>query len=467
MHVDRLRIPGLAALAATGLLLSSCTSMKPEHESLLEDYTPEDFAAAAGTAPHPTQWWETFGSPQLNRLMEQAFSDSLTLEQAAARLQQAEATARKSGAAGKIQLDGRAASSSRYTSTADGSFTDPSHSLGLYASYELDLWGKLRSTEKAALANWEGSKFDLQSAAMMLSAELAQTYVRWLAQKEALAVYESQLTSNRNILNAIERRYRTGQSTSLALLQQRQQLAAAEARIPPVRALIKASEHAMAVLTGKIPGADLGLAMEPLPELPSQPATGLPVTLLENRPDVQAARLQLESADWNVSAARAARLPSISLTGNITTSSEKVDALFEDWASNLAAGLLAPLLDGGLRQAEVDRTLAVSRERIAAYRLAVLEAIRETEDALSNERHQAEYVEALGKQYDAAQKSETESIRRYQRGVLPYLDTLAAIISRESLEITEVQARADLLVERIQLYRSLGGDWTFILEEKL
>jgi outer membrane protein TolC len=199
--------------------------------------------------------------------------------------------------------------------------------------------------------------------------------------------------------------------------------------------------------------------------LPPQPAAGLPVNLLENRPDIQAARLSLESADWTVGAARAARLPTLSLSGSIYTSEEKIENLFDDWISNLAASLVAPLLDGGARKAEVDRTLAVSRERIAAYRLSVLEAVQETEDALSSEQHQADYVEAIAKQYEAAKNSEAESIRRYQRGILPFLDTLTAIVARESLEITHVQAKADLLGDRIQLYRALGGNWTFMLEE--
>jgi outer membrane protein TolC len=154
------------------------------------------------------------------------------------------------------------------------------------------------------------------------------------------------------------------------------------------------------------------------------------------------------------------------LSGNVSTSSEKIADLFDDWASNLAANLLAPLLDGGLRKAEIDRTMAVSREKIAAYRLTVLEAIQETENALNGEIYQAEYVKSLAKQYTASQKSETESIHRYQRGILAYTDTLTVIVSRESLEIKYLQAQTDLLSNRIQLYRSLGGDWTFIMEEK-
>lgn len=452
------------------LLLTSCISFEPERgDELLQNQTPEHFSQTSGTVEARVDWWKSFGSEQLNRLMDEAFAGNLTIEQYAARLEQAEASARKAGATAKAQLDGKASASSSYTSyssSTGGSATEPDFTLGLYASYEVDLWGRLKSTTRAALATYEASKFDLQSAGMTLSAELATTYFTWLAQNEALALYQSQLQSNRNKLSALERRYKAGQSTMLDLLQQRQQVASAEAKIPPVLANIQTLENQIAVLTGRIPGTDLQLAAEPLPELPARPAAGLPIQLLENRPDIRSAQLKLESADWSVGAARAARLPTLSLSGSIYTSEERVDDLFDDWASSLAASLVAPLLDGGYLKAEADRALAAAREQVAVYRLTVLEALQETEDALSSEKHQADYVEALRKQYAAAKNSEAESIRRYQRGILPYLDTLTAIVARESLEITHLTARAELLGDRIQLYRSLGGDWTFMLEEK-
>ncbi len=459
------KISALGAMTVAALFMSSCMTMEPEREGVLDAYTPTQFSVDHGVAEHLTEWWKAFESDQLNRLTEAAYSGSLTLEQAFARLQQAEAIARKTGAAEAFQLNAKADASTQHNSNSDGNSSVDSFSVGLYASYELDLWGRIRSSQQAANATWLASQFDFQTAAMSLAAELAQNYFTWLAQSDVLALYESQLKSGHSKLDAMGLRYRTGQATSLAVLQQRQQVAAAEAKLPPIRAQIKNLEHKIAILTGRIPGTDLGLVQEPLPALPKKPAVGLPVALLENRPDVQSARLALESADWNVGAARAARLPSLSLTGSIATGEEKIDQLFDDWISNLAASLLGPLIDGGARKAEVDRTMAVSREKIAAYRQAVLEAISETEDALSNERHQIDYVEALDRQYTAARNSETESIRRYQRGVLPYLDTLTAIVSRESLEIMHVQARADLLVDRVQLYRSLGGDWSFIKED--
>ncbi len=448
------------------LALSACRMMEPKREDVLKGFVPAGLQVESVAPDQRASWWLDFESPQLNQLMQQAFAGSLTLEQSAARLEQVEALARRSGASLWPKLNIRGEASERQADTATGTVTTNNYSGGFYASYEVDLWGELSSARRASFANYEASKFDLQTAAMSLSANLADAYFDWLTQNAVLAVYESQLESARNKLEALELRYNTGQATSLAVLQQRQQLAGAEARIPPVQANINRLYNRIAVLTGRTPGTDLGLVVEDLPELPRRPVDGLPVRLLANRPDVQAARLDLESADANVASARAARLPAISLTGSISSSSGEWSDLFEDWTKNLAASLLGPVIDGGSRKADVDRNLAISRERIAGYRLAVLEAIQETENALSDETHQQEFVEALARQYEAALDNEEESMRRYQRGILDYLDALNAINSRESLEISHLNAKANLLGDRIQLYRALGGNWTFILEEK-
>ena len=448
------------------LSCSSCLTLKPEREQVLAEYNLEAFRSKGGETPMSVQWWEVFGSAQLNELMGQAFAGSLTLEQAMARLDQAAALARKSGADAFVHLNAQGESASRYERGGEDDSTTFVRSVGLYASYEVDLWGRVRSARNAADATWKASAFDVQTAAMSLSAELATTYFNWLTENERLRIYESQLVANQNKLQALELRFETGQATALDVLQQRQLVAGAEAKLPPVRRAIQVDENRIAILIGRVPGQVVELAVEPLPALPAKPATGLPLELLENRPDIQSARLSLEAADWNIGAARAARLPTLSLTGSVRSDSEHFDELFDSWISNLAAGLLAPLLDGGSRRGEVDRTMAVAREAIASYRLTVLTAVEETENALVTEQEQLAYVAALGRQYAAAQNSERESIRRYQFGILPYLDAVTAIVSRQNLEVSQLQARTDLLNNRIQLYRALGGDWTFILEKK-
>lgn len=453
-----------ALLLGGTLLLSACMHRAPDRNTnTLTADLPGRFMESSGTNTLHTTWWTVFESPQLNRLIERAFADNLTLEQAAARLEQAEAIYRKSGADVRPKLEGRAGASSAYDSRS--ATTDPRYSAGLYASYEIDLWGRIRSSKKAAEANFQASALDLQAAAMTLAAEVAKTYFDWQAQSQTLVIYQRQLEINRDKLAALETRYKTGQNTSLAVLQQRQQTAAAEARIPQARATLQTTRNRLAILLGKPPNLLPILFEKRLPSLPPLPKTGIPIDLLKNRPDLQAARLRLEAADWSVNMAKAARLPALSLTGNLTTSDERVEALFDDWASHLAANLVAPLLDGGTRKAEVWRAEAVAREQVAAYRLRILDAIQETEEALQQEHHQQTYMEALEKQYTAAQHNARESLLRYQRGVLPFLDALTASVSRDALEVTQLQAHATLLKKRIQLYRALGGDWTFILEE--
>lgn len=440
--------------------------MAPDREDVLTGYVPAQLNASksVGETMHVNRWWEGFGSDQLNQLMLQAFSGNLSLEQSAARIQQFEAIARRAGAATWPRLDLRGEASTRDNGTAGSSWLDD-YSAGLYASYEADLWGEISMNKLAAVADFEAKRYDMQTAGISLSANLAQAYFTWLARSEILSVYESQLESNQKKLEALQLRYRTGSATSLAVLQQRQQVAGAEARLPPVRAEIQTLKHRIAVLIGAIPGSDIGLRVEPLPNLPLVPTPGLPLNVLANRPDVQSARLALVASDLDIGIARAARLPSITLSASLASDSSEFSDLFDDWAKRLAANLAGPLLDGGSRKAELDRTIAVSREKIANYRQTVLEAIQEVEDALVNEQHQIEYIAALEKQYIAAQNNEAESIRRYRRGIVTYLDTLNATTGRENLEINLVQARANLLQDRIQLHRALGGDWEFLLEE--
>jgi outer membrane protein TolC len=194
------------------------------------------------------------------------------------------------------------------------------------------------------------------------------------------------------------------------------------------------------------------------------PDAGLPADLLIRRPDLQAAWARLEAADWNVRAAQADRLPAIKLTGTAAYGADTTDALFQNWVMNLAAGLTAPLIDGGSRCAEVALKKAVADEKVAAYRETVIGALGEVEDALAAEIHQREYRSAISRQSTAAQLTAEESFRRYTRGLNSYFEALSAETIRQNLEVTVLQSEYDLRADRVQLYRVFGGDWTSILE---
>jgi outer membrane protein TolC len=230
---------------------------------------------------------------------------------------------------------------------------------------------------------------------------------------------------------------------------------------------LQATYNALVILTGRSPQTDLGLVVLPLPELPQRPAAGLPADLLAMRPDLQSAWADLAQADWNVRAAQAARLPTITLTGSLSTSDENIDNLFDSWIGNLAAGLAMPLIDGGSLRAEVRRTQAVSDERVAAYRETVYEALAEVEDAISSEQSQLDELEALIRKSEFSKAAAEETYRRYTRGQETYYDALNARISFQSQQNTELVSRYDLIAARVQLCRVLGGNWdAFIGDEK-
>ena len=443
------------------LICCSCTLIPlPKHEVEL----PEQYCQPADGSVVSTEWWTSFGDEQLNALLETTLSGNLTIEQAAARLRQAEASAVKSGAARFPSLTASGEGKTTYTGSRNTTTVNTdSYKFGLSASYEVDLWGRVASSRRSALSSLQASRFNLQTAAMSISAETVLTYYRWQQLNAWLVLLNEQLEDSRKMLSVIEERFKTAQADALDVLRQREQVASAEAAIPPVKDSLQAAGNALAVLTGRPPQTDLGLEVIDLPTLPPRPAAGLPADLLAMRPDLQAAWAELEQADWNVRAARAARLPAITLTGSVSTSSEDVDNLFDNWIGNLVAGLAMPLIDGGSRRAEVRRTQAVSDERVAAYRKAVYDALTEVEDAISTDQARQEALEAIVRQSQFSKASSDEAYRRYTRGLESFFDALISRVSSQNRQVNELTAHYDWIAARVQLYRGLGGDWGFIL----
>ena len=451
-------------MLAAALLCVSCTSFDAPGQKQAKD-VPSAYQSAVPGSMAPDEWWRAFGDEQLNQLMGRALGGNLSITQAAARLRQAEASAVKSGAARFPTLNGTADAGTKYTHE-DGkkTATADSYSLGLIASYELDFWGRVASGHRAALRTMEASRFDLETAAMTIAGETTTTYFYWQQQQNKLSILTRQLESNRKMLSVVEKRFETAQASAVDVLQQRQKVAASEAAIPPVQSAISSTEHAMAILIGELPQTNLNLTVLPFIELPAMPEAGLPADLLVRRPDLQAAWARLEAADWNVRAAQADQLPAIKLTGTAEYGADTTDALFQNWVMNLAAGLTAPLIDGGSRRAEAARTKAVADEKVAAYRETVIGALGEVEDAIVTEIHQREYRNAVLRQVVAAQLTAEESFRRYTRGLNSYFEALSTETARQNLEVTVLQAEYDLRADRVQLYRVLGGDWDSILQ---
>ena len=481
---------------------------------------PQAFSDAGGARQTPDRWWDTFNSPQLTSLVDEALAENLSLRQAWARLDQAGATAVQAGASlypsldlsanatyerregtqvvkapsfrGQIadaaasgvttgitnavrsELNGTTVTNATGVAGTSATFQQDTttrirtesqqYGLGVAASYEIDLWGRIWSQRQAAEHDVQATVGDLQTTAMTLASEVATRWLGILEQREKLRVLREQLETNRTYLELVELRFRKSLVSALDVFQQQQAVAAVEKQIPRVEAQEQLLRHELAVLLGKPPQWQFDVGEYDLESLPSLPPAGIPADLLANRPDVRAAYARLQAADYTVAAARADRLPAIRLTGGASYSSGQIEYLFDDWVANIAASLTAPLFDGFRRNAEVQRTLAVVEERLADYRLTVLTAIREVEDALVEERLQRDHIEALSRQLTSAQNSLDEAVERYRKGLNDYLPVLTALESTQQLTRDLVTARRDLLVLRVDLHRALGGSWMNELE---
>ncbi len=447
----------LSLAAAFGCLFFGGCTVPADPPPIAPSDLPDAFSTS-GTLKSDPQWWLAFEDAGLNRAVETALVSNLSLQATWERLSQARAAARKSAAARypDLSLSG-GASNAENRGTSDGS--SQSFSAGLAAGYEVDLWGGVAATAEAAALDADASEAALRTAALSLSAEVATLWYRLQGAQMQYALLQRQRKINENYLALTERKFRSAQARASDVLQQRQSLEAVNGNIVTAQNDITLYEHQLAVLMGQLPG---NLAYEPLPgftPLPPLPATGVPSTLLAERPDVKAAFYDLQAADRRVAAAVAERYPQLSLSASIQSSALRAADLFEAWVLNLAANLSAPLIDGGARRAEVARTEAVRNEALYTYAQTLLEAFREVEDALSEREHQLRYVESLDAQL-ALSAAAVEQLRsQYLHGSGSFEAFLSAQLSHQSLERTRVTAARELREKQITLYRALSTGW--------
>lgn len=449
------RLHSILLVMALPVLLLSCSNAKKVKIESIEVSLPERYSlysdAPAGLEP----WWKDLKEPELDSLVAEAFSGNFTLQTAWARLNQADAAARQARSALFPGLDLTAQASSAEKS----GLAVNDYSLGLASSYEIDLWGRIRSADAAAHMTASASREDLNAAAMTLSAQVANSWIAIIAQRREKAILQKQMKTNRTFLELVELRYRNAMASALDVYQQKEALARIEAAIPQVDLQEQLLMHELSLLLGKAPKEPLALTSEELPVIDDLPATGLPADLLAARPDIRAAGFHLYAARWNVETARANRLPALRLSAQGGYGSNSIKTIFDDWFINLAANLTLPLFDANRLRNESVRTGAVEDERLAIYRQTVLTAVKEVEDAIVSEDRQRVQIDAVQRQLAFAQSALDEAHERYMGGLNDYLPVLTELTAVHNLERDLLQKSRDLLLSRIRLYRALGGRW--------
>lgn len=444
-------------LAIVVTLLSGCGPAIHELKSPVA--APARFSDP-GTSPLPDRWWLTFEDTVLSTLIDQALSNNFSLKAAWDRLSQAEAEARSAGADLFPTLDAEA-ETSRNRFREDGQTREGhSYSLGLTASYELDLWGRIRSSRDAAEFDAKASQEDLRTAALTLSAQVAGTWYQLVEQYGQLDILSDQIVTNNQVLELVTLQFRTGQVGIADMLQQRQLVESNQGEKAQVEAQVKVLEHQLAILLGHSPLQPVAPEVSKLLRLPAMPQTGLPAELIQRRPDIRSAYYAVLSADSDLAAAIADRFPRLSLAAGVNTSGEHTRDLFDNWLATLAANLVAPIIDGGLRKAEVDRTRAAASEALHTYGQTILDALGEVEDALVQEQRQRDYIASIDKQLTLAGQVIERVRDRYIQGTVDYQRVLDALLSHQELQRSLLTAKRDLVQYRIDLCRALGSGWT-------
>lgn len=450
--------PAHHVLALLGCsLLMSCAHV-PVDMPLEPESLPETYSLFDANQPIADQWWRSWQSDDLNRLIDLALTNGFSIRTAEARLRQAAAVARREASAlvPEITLSGGAGYTEREQN--DIRTESETYSLKLAGSYELDLWGRVSSIADAAEADVEASRSDLRTARITLAGQVAETWVNLLVQQNQLALLNSQRATSEQTLELLNLRFKNALSTSLDVFQQQQVVEEARALIPLAEARIAVFQHQLAILLGLPPTTSLELTRQTLPTVNPIPGTGLPIDLLANRPDIRASGYRLVAAGERVQAAQANRLPALRLTADAGYASEDLSTLFDNWLANLAGNLLLPLLDGGNRRAQVSQAEALRDERLLDYRQTVYQAVADVEDALIQEQKQVEHLAATVRQLEAARNGLAEAIYRYRNGLQDYLAVLTQQLSVQRLERDWVARKGQRLLYRIALHRALGGD---------
>ncbi len=419
----------------------------------------------------PDAWWKTFGSEELDHLVSGALTHNFSVRKAWARMRQAQAAVSIAGASlyPQVNAQGSTTGNRSYSQTstdADYVYADSeAWKLGVAASYELDLWGRIAAERSAAVKDAFASRQDLESAAMTVAAEVATAWVNILATRAERRIMEEQVSLNEKQLDLQKLRFANGLASALDVSQQQEVVAGSKAELPLLDSTEQVYMNSLAYLVGRSSASGLEIADHALPEPIPLPRTGIPSQLLTKRPDVRAELLRLESSDWDVAAARADRLPSFSLSAEAAYSSVTVGILFDNWIQKLAASFVAPLIDGGTRRAEVERQRAIVEEQLVAYQDTLAGAVQEVENALVQEKQQRAYIMSLEEELEAARQARMQARLRYLQGQSDYLTLITEILSVQKIERSLVVQRAKLLNYRITLHRALGGNWTQDLQE--
>ncbi|CAN5398047.1 efflux transporter outer membrane subunit [soil metagenome] len=450
------------SLVIASALLASCT-LGPDYVRPSAPLPPAFREAAPGwktaepadAAPRG-DWWRLFNEPELDALVDELNSNNFTLASYEASYRQASAIARQARAA-LLPTASLNASTGR---SSNGNVVAPNNSsaVSVNASWEIDLWGRLRRNVEANTANAEASAADLASARLSLQAEVVTNWFSLRIADQNIALLEESIAAYERSLEVTQNRYTSGIVTRADVAQAQTQVLSTRASLIDAGIQRAQIEHAIAILLCRAPSEFALARREFVPNLPAIPAA-LPSTLLERRPDIAASERRIQSANAQIGIARAAFFPSLSLSaqGGYSGSNTLFGAANRFWSVGPDAALT--LFDGGARSAVSESAEAGYDVTVANYRQTVLNALQEVEDNLiavsQLERENQVQADAVR----AAQESLALTTNQYKAGTVSFLN----VVTAQTLELSNRRKLLDIASRRytatVTLIRALGGTY--------
>jgi len=454
------------------LLSGSCMKMGPDFRQ------PDTGSLAPQTYQHDKQgqlkprlddpWWVSFGKPDLNKIVEEALLHNLDLKRATARVLEVRSLFVRSRSPRLPSLDfqGQAQKQRRTISPSQGGtdqkVTTDSFDLSLPASFEVDLWGRLARAEEAARADLLQAEENRRTIAQTVVSDTITLYLQIESLERRIQITEESIDTFRLSRQVVANRYNRGLTSVLDVRQARRLLAQTEAVLPPLREDLGATQQRLAVLLGRYPKTRPPKVQpedyfKPLTPVPA----GIPSDLLRRRPDIRASEASLMALNARVGVAKANRFPRITLTGAFGYSSTELNEIL-DPTSNLwriALGLGQTLFDGGAQRAGQRGAEARYEQGLTVYAKNILNAFAEVERALLARKEQLERRKKLLEFLAEARATQEVAENRYLKGLSSYLNVLDAQQTRFVAEQNMVAVDLALLVNRVNLYRALGGGW--------
>lgn len=448
-----------AALASAALSSAGCATSTPR--PLPERTVPEAWEASTATVSTSTlttAWWRTFGDPALTRLVEEGTPRNLDLRIADARIQEARGAV---GAAAAELWPSLGASVGAGVGRNDG-VTRASFTAGLSASWEVDVFGRLRDEERAAAAAATAFEGDRDAVRLVMQAEIAATYVEYRLRRAQYALALRTAEAQEGTVRITRARFEQGIASRFDLERALAALALTRSRIPEAEELALTARYRLALLLADSPqavGAVIGAEDRPLPA--GDPVTVLasPAAVITKRPDVTAAEWRLRAAVAQVDAAEALRYPTLDLSGALGLDSATLGNLFDPLSVvwSLGAGLAAPLLDFGRIRAQIDQADARQEQAYLRWEQVVRTALQEAQTAVVSYTHGVTRQQELEKALESARKAAAFARLQYREGTVSLLEVLDAERSLDEAELSWSQATADVALRVIQIHRTMGG----------